>query len=65
MQIFRDRLDQDEQRVARKWRLASVLFYGSILAGLALLGAFHHATEVEYAAAKRLQPSATAPSLRD
>lgn len=34
MQKFLDQLNDDDRRIVRKWRLATLGFYGSILAGL-------------------------------
>jgi hypothetical protein len=49
-------LNQGDRRLVRKWRLANVGFYGSILAGLVLYAALH-AKEVNLAAARH-QPEA-------
>ena len=38
-------------RVVRKWRLATLGFYGSILAGLVVYTALHWNPEVNYASA--------------
>lgn len=46
-----DRLDENDRRVVRKWRLATLGFYGSILAGLVLYTALHWNPEVNYASA--------------
>ena len=49
MQKHLDQLDENERRVVRKWRLATLGFYGSILAGLALYAALHGTPEVNFA----------------
>jgi hypothetical protein len=49
MQNFIHQLNQDDRRVVRKWRLATLGFYGSILAGLVLYAALHWNPEVNYA----------------
>jgi len=36
MQKFIDQLTESDRRVVRKWRLVTVAFYGSILAGMAV-----------------------------
>jgi hypothetical protein len=41
MQKYPDNLSEDDRRIARRWTLASVGFYGSILAGFILYAAFH------------------------
>jgi hypothetical protein len=41
MQKYPNNLSQEDRRLARRWTLASVGFYGSVLAGFALYGAFH------------------------
>ena len=51
MQKFFYQLDARDRRIARKWRLASVGFYGSILAGLIFYAVFHENPEVHYASA--------------
>lgn len=51
MQKFLYQLDEHDRRIARKWRLASVGLYGSILAGMLLYTAFHWNPQVNYAAA--------------
>jgi hypothetical protein len=51
MQKFLDQLNDDDRRVVRKWRLATLGFYGSILAGLVLYTALHWNPEVNYASA--------------
>jgi len=51
MQRFFDPSDENDRRVVRKWRLATLGFYGSILAGMVLYVALHWNPEVNYAAA--------------
>ena len=51
MQKFFYQLDTQDRRIARKWRLASVGFYGSIIFGMILYAAFHWNPEVNYASA--------------
>ncbi|MDN5001899.1 hypothetical protein ACFQZO_13475 [Bradyrhizobium sp. GCM10027634] len=50
MQKFIDQLDENDRRIVRKWRLATLGFYGSILAGLVLYVALTWNPEVNYAA---------------
>ncbi len=49
MQKFLDQLNEDDRRIVRKWRLATLGFYGSILVGLVLYTALHWNPEVNYA----------------
>ncbi|WP_271614252.1 hypothetical protein [Bradyrhizobium sp. CCBAU 51627] len=49
MQRYPDELNENERRVVRKWRLATLGFYGSILAGLALYAALHWTPEANFA----------------
>lgn len=49
MQNFIDRLNENDRRVVRKWRWATLGFYGSILAGLVLYAALHWNPEVNFA----------------
>ncbi|WP_234682675.1 hypothetical protein [Bradyrhizobium monzae] len=49
MQNFIDRLNEDDHRVVRKWRWATLGFYGSILAGVVLYTVLHWNPEVNYA----------------
>jgi len=51
MQKFFYQLNEDDRRVARKWRWVSACFYGSILAGMTLYAALHWNPEVNYASA--------------
>ena len=51
MQNFIDRLNEDDRRVVRKWRWATLGFYGSILAGLVVYTVLHWNPEVNYASA--------------
>lgn len=50
MQNLIDQFDENDRRVVRKWRLATLGFYGSILAGLVLYAALHW-NPVNYASA--------------
>ena len=50
MQNFIDDLNENDRRVVRKWRWATLGFYGSILAGLVLYAALNWNPEVNYAA---------------
>lgn len=49
MQNFFNQFDENDRRIVRKWRLAALGFYGSILAGLVLYTALHWNPEVNYA----------------
>ncbi|WFU68906.1 MULTISPECIES: hypothetical protein [unclassified Bradyrhizobium] len=49
MQKFFHPLNETDRRVVRKWRLATLGFYGSLLAGMALFVAMHWNAEVNYA----------------
>jgi hypothetical protein len=49
MQNFLDQFDENDRRTVRKWRLATLGFYGSILAGLVVYAALHWTPEVNYA----------------
>jgi len=49
MQNFIERFDDDDRRVVRKWRLATLGFYGSILAGLVVYAVLNWNPEVNYA----------------
>lgn len=49
MQNFNDHLNENDRRVVRKWRWATLGFYGSILAGLVLYAALQRNPEVNYA----------------
>ena len=49
MQKFFNQLDENDRRIVRKWRLATLGFYGSILAGLVLYTVLHWNPEVNYA----------------
>jgi hypothetical protein len=63
MQRYPDNLSESDRRVARKWTLASVGFYGSILTGFILYAAFHPApASVELAASAAPNASAAKPS---
>jgi hypothetical protein len=47
----------EDRRVARRWRLASVSLYGSIVAGLILYAAFSQSPDVNYASARPATPA--------
>jgi len=49
MQNFNEQFDENDRRIVRKWRLATLGFYGSILAGLVVYAALHWNPEVNYA----------------
>ena len=49
MQNFNEQFDENDRRIVRKWRLATLGFYGSILAGLVVYAALHWNSEVNYA----------------
>ncbi|MBR0780216.1 hypothetical protein [Bradyrhizobium iriomotense] len=51
MQKFFDPLNENDRRIVRTWRLATLGFYGSILAGMVLYVALHWNPEVNYASA--------------
>ena len=51
MQNFIAQFDENDRRTVRKWRLATLGFYGSILAGLVIYAALHWNPEVNYASA--------------
>jgi hypothetical protein len=51
MKRFSFDLNEEDRRVVRRWRLASVGVYGSILAGLILFAALSSKPDVEYASA--------------
>lgn len=51
MQKFLDQLNDDDRRIVRKWRLATLGFYGSILAGLVVYTVLHWNPEVNFASA--------------
>lgn len=51
MQKFFDQSNEDDRRIVRKWRLATLGFYGSILAGLVVYTVLHWNPEVNYASA--------------
>ncbi|MBW7963880.1 hypothetical protein [Bradyrhizobium sp. BR 10261] len=50
MQNFIEQFDENDRRIVRKWRWATLGFYGSILAGLVLYAALNWTPEVNYAA---------------
>ncbi|MGV7217180.1 hypothetical protein [Bradyrhizobium sp. UFLA05-112] len=64
MQKFFYELNEHDRRIARKWRWASVSFYGSILAGLILYAAVHLNPEVNYASADSVPHAKVASSSR-
>ena len=49
MQKFFYQLNESDRRIVRKWRLSTVGFYGSILAGMVLYVALHWNQDVNYA----------------
>jgi hypothetical protein len=49
--------NDEERRVVRRWRLASVGLYGSIAAGLILYAAFGQSPDVNYASAQSAMPA--------
>ena len=51
MQNFIERFDDDDRRIVRRWRWATLGFYGSILVGLVVYGVLHWNPEVNYASA--------------
>jgi hypothetical protein len=51
MQKIPDQSSEGDRRLIRRWGLASVGFYGSILAGMILYAAFHLNFVVNYASA--------------
>ncbi|MCK1708296.1 MULTISPECIES: hypothetical protein [unclassified Bradyrhizobium] len=51
MQRFFYQLNESNRRIVRKWRLATLGFYGSILAGMLLYVALHLNPEVNYVSA--------------
>lgn len=51
MQKFFYQFDENDRRIVRRWRLATLGFYGSILVGVLLYTALHWNPEVNYASA--------------
>ena len=49
MQNFIDDLNENDRRIVRKWRWATLGFYGSILAGLVLYVALNWNPELNFA----------------
>jgi hypothetical protein len=49
VQKFLYRLNEGDCRIVRRWRLATLGFYGSILAGMVLYAMLHWNAEVDYA----------------
>ncbi len=49
MQKFFDQLNESDRRVVRKWRLAALGFYGSLVAGIVLFAVLHWNPQVNYA----------------
>ncbi|QOZ68929.1 hypothetical protein WN72_23340 [Bradyrhizobium arachidis] len=49
MQKFFYPLNETDRRVVRKWRIVTLGFYGSLLAGMALYVVMHWNAEVNYA----------------
>ena len=64
MQRFSYQLNEDDRRIARKWRWVSVSFYGSILAGLILYAAVNWNSEVNYASLDSVPHAKVASSSR-
>jgi hypothetical protein len=58
MQKYSENLSDADRRIIRRWRLSSVGFYGSILAGLILYAAFSQKPDVNYASANLASPPA-------
>ncbi|QPF88835.1 hypothetical protein [Bradyrhizobium commune] len=52
MQKFLYQLNETDRRIVRKWRLVTVGFYGSILAGMMVYAALHWNPDVNYASAE-------------
>jgi hypothetical protein len=65
MQKFHYELDPDDRRIARRWRLASVGIYGSILLGLILYVAFTARNEVDVASARSVPPASAIGKVQD
>jgi hypothetical protein len=51
MQKIPDQSSDGDRRLIRRWAIASVGFYGSIMAGMILYAALHPNPEVNYASA--------------
>lgn len=49
--------NDEDRRVARRWRLASVGLYGSLLAGLIFYAAVSQSPDVNYASAQPAVPA--------
>ena len=64
MQKYPDNLSEGDRRVARKWGIFSVGFYGSILAGLILYAALNPNPDVNYASAEPASHVATTKAAR-
>jgi hypothetical protein len=64
MQKYPSNLSKEERRIARRWTLASVGLYGSVLAGLMLYGAFQK-RPVDVAAADPVAKVSAAKLPRD
>jgi hypothetical protein len=60
MQGFPKRLDAEDRRIVRRWRLVSAGFYGSIVAALILYISFSQGRDVNYASVK---PAASAGNM--
>ena len=52
MQKVPDHANEGDRRLIRRWGLASVGFYGSILAGMILYAALNQHPDVNYASAE-------------
>ncbi len=64
MQKFFYPFDEQDRRIVRKWRLASVGFYGSILVGMLLYVALHRNPEVNYASADAVSHARSASATK-
>ncbi|MGY4624818.1 hypothetical protein [Bradyrhizobium sp. USDA 4486] len=49
MQKFFHSLNETDRRVVRRWRIVTLGFYGSLVAGMGLFVAMHWNAEVNYA----------------
>ena len=59
MQKVPDHSNDGDRRLIRRWRLATVGFYGSILAGMTLYAALHQNPDVNIALADAKAPIST------
>jgi hypothetical protein len=66
MQRYPNNLSESDRRIARKWTLASVGFYGSILAGIVLYAALSHdPASIQLASTDAVSKASTAKASRD